>query len=99
MGEKHFTYFFILMVHVKLLDHVSRRHGAVVDDDVHVGPELELALPVADRRQRHDHQERTADAVLVDLLHTAARHNRAIQSSQRNTTHNENTLNGLSRGK
>ena len=48
-------YLFVLVVHVKLLDHVPGRHGAVVDDDVHVGPELELALPVSDRRQRHDH--------------------------------------------
>mmetsp|Transcript_23346 Transcript_23346/g.61884 ORF Transcript_23346/g.61884 Transcript_23346/m.61884 type:complete len:430 (-) Transcript_23346:737-2026(-) len=46
---------------------------SVVDDAVHVSPGLELPLPVAQRRQRRDDQERPAD-VLLRKQKVAKRH-------------------------
>lgn len=38
----------------------------MVDDDVEVGPQLELPLPVGDGGEGCDHEEGSADPVLVN---------------------------------
>lgn len=55
-------------VHLVLLQHLPADHGAVVDNDVEVGPRSELPLPVGDGGEGGDDEEGAPDAHTPDLL-------------------------------
>ena len=61
-------YLRVPVVHLVLQDHLPADLGAVVHDDVHVGPRAELPLPVGDGGQRGYDEEGAADAHVEDLI-------------------------------
>lgn len=61
-------YLRVSVKHLVLEDHLPADLGAVVHDDVHVGPRAELPLPVGDGGQRGDDEEGAADAHVENLV-------------------------------
>ena len=61
------THLLVPEVHLVLLYHAATWRGAVIHNHVHVRPQLKLALPVGDRRQWYDNEERPPNAIVDDL--------------------------------
>lgn len=61
-------YLSIPEVHLVLLEHLPTDDAPVVNDDVEVGPRVELAFPVGDGGEGCNDEERRLDANAMNLL-------------------------------
>lgn len=60
-------YLSVFVKHFILQDHLPADLGAVVHDDVHVGPGAKLSLPVGDGGERRNDQEGPANPHIENL--------------------------------
>lgn len=63
-----FIYLCIPEIHLILLEHLPADHASMVDDDVEVGPSMELALPVGDGGERGNDEEWPFNAHTMNLF-------------------------------
>lgn len=61
-------YLSVFVEHLVLQDHLPADLGAVVDDDVHVGPGAKLSLPVGDGGQWGNDEEGPSNPHVEDLI-------------------------------
>lgn len=55
-------------VHLVLLEHLPTDYAPVINDDIEVGPSMELALPVGNGGEGCNDEERPLDANAINLL-------------------------------
>lgn len=61
-------YLCIPEIHLVLLEHLPADHASMVDNDIEVGPGMELTLPVSNGGEWGNDKEGPLDAYTMDLF-------------------------------